>query len=242
MQETNQVTTAPDNDGPSTTYPDSNILWPAVIRLNATLSDPNPRVSQNAAAAADRRAGSGADAERGPGRDHRVVRPARRDRGAGCGCQPGQAAGSRFRGRRADHSGAGAGVHDRGGAGPPAYSGAVAGGGGRAGGPVTIDLDTTDVEVYGRKKRGVAYNHQGQRVGRPHVATWAGRVALRADAGYFAGSWPAPPTRRASACAAVCAAVVAAVMASRDVTAWHGRPRPVTSGRGGPGRLVRRCR
>ncbi len=93
-------------------------------------------------------------------------------------------------------------------------------------GPVTIDLDTTDVEVYGRQKRGVAYNHQGQRVGRPHVATWAetetvlaadlgdgtddpratapdllrralaalpprarasGRVAMRADAGYFAG-------------------------------------------------------
>ena len=105
-------------------------------------------------------------------------------------------------------------------------------------GPVTIDLDTTDVEVYGRKKRGVAYNHQGQRVGLPHVAAWAeteivlaadlgdgtddpratapdllrralgalpaaarasGRVAMRADAGYFAGSWPAPPTRRASA-------------------------------------------
>jgi hypothetical protein len=96
-----------------------------------------------------------------------------------------------------------------------------------AGRPVTIDLDTTDVEVYGRKKRGVAYNHQGQRVGRPHVAAWAetetvlaadlgdgtddpratapgllrralaglppqargsGRVALRADAGYFAGA------------------------------------------------------
>ena len=94
-----------------------------------------------------------------------------------------------------------------------------------AGGPVTIDLDTTDVEVYGRKKRGVAYNHQGQRVGRPYVAAWAeteivlaadlgdgtddpratapgllrralaalpaavraGRVAVRADAGYFAG-------------------------------------------------------
>jgi hypothetical protein len=93
-------------------------------------------------------------------------------------------------------------------------------------GAVTIDLDATDVEVYGRKKRGVAYNHQGQRVGRPHVAIWAetetvlaadlgsgtddvratapgllrralaglpaaaragGRVALRADAGYFAG-------------------------------------------------------
>ena len=96
-----------------------------------------------------------------------------------------------------------------------------------AGGPVTIDLDTTDVEVYGRKKRGVAYNHQGQRVRQPHVAAWAeaeivlaadlgdgtddpratapdllrralaalpaaarapGRVAMRADAGYFAGA------------------------------------------------------
>ena len=98
-------------------------------------------------------------------------------------------------------------------------------------GPVTVDIDATDVEVYGRKKRGVAYNYQGQRSGRPHVATWAeteiplaadllsgdqdprssvvallgralqalpGRVraraaqagrkiALRADAGYFAG-------------------------------------------------------
>jgi hypothetical protein len=91
---------------------------------------------------------------------------------------------------------------------------------------VTIDLDTTDVEVYGRQKRGVAYNYQGQRCGRPHVATWAetgtalaadlmagnddprghaaellgralaalpaaaraGRVRLRADAGYFAGA------------------------------------------------------
>jgi hypothetical protein len=36
---------------------------------------------------------------------------------------------------------------------------------------VTIDLDTADVEVYGRRKRGVAFNHQGQRCGRPHVAT-----------------------------------------------------------------------
>ena len=53
-----------------------------------------------------------------------------------------------------------------------------------AGGPVTIDLDTTDVEVYGRKKRGVAYNHQGQRVGRPHVATWAEtEIVLAADLG-----------------------------------------------------------
>ena len=47
---------------------------------------------------------------------------------------------------------------------------------------VTIDLDTTDVEVYGRKKQGVAYNYQGQRCGRPHVATWAETAtALAAD-------------------------------------------------------------
>jgi hypothetical protein len=45
---------------------------------------------------------------------------------------------------------------------------------------VTIDLDTTDVEVYGRKKRGVAFNHQGQRVGRPHVATWADTATVLA--------------------------------------------------------------
>jgi hypothetical protein len=92
-------------------------------------------------------------------------------------------------------------------------------------GAATIDIDTTDVEVYGPKKRGMAYNYQGQRCGRPHVASWAeteiilaadllagdedprprapellcralsalparvraGRVVLRADAGYFAG-------------------------------------------------------
>jgi len=98
-------------------------------------------------------------------------------------------------------------------------------------GPVTIDIDATDVEVYGSKKRGVAYTYAGQRAGRPHVASWAeteiplaadllsgdqdprshvtgllgralaalpravrdgaaaaGRkIALRADAGYFAG-------------------------------------------------------
>ncbi len=47
---------------------------------------------------------------------------------------------------------------------------------------VTIDLDVTDVEVYGRKKRGVAYNYQGQRCGRPHVASWAElEVALAAN-------------------------------------------------------------
>lgn len=42
----------------------------------------------------------------------------------------------------------------------------------RAGG-ATIDLDGTDVEVYGSKKEGIAYSYKGQRAGRPHVACWA---------------------------------------------------------------------
>jgi hypothetical protein len=115
---------------------------------------------------------------------------------------------------------------------------------------VTIDLDTTDVEVYGRRKRGVAFNHQGQRVGRPHVATWAetatvlaadlmagnedprphaaqllgralaglperaraGRIRLRADAGYFAGQL---------ARAALLAGVEFAIGARRIAPLWR---------------------
>jgi hypothetical protein len=115
---------------------------------------------------------------------------------------------------------------------------------------VTIDLDTTDVEVYGRQKRGVAYNYQGQRCGRPHVATWAetatvlaadlmagdedprghaaellrralaalpasaraGRVLLRADAGYFAGQL---------ARAALMAGVEFAIGAKRIAPLWR---------------------
>jgi hypothetical protein len=40
-------------------------------------------------------------------------------------------------------------------------------------GGATIDLDGTDVEVYGVKKEGIAYSYKGARAGRPHVATWA---------------------------------------------------------------------
>jgi hypothetical protein len=40
-------------------------------------------------------------------------------------------------------------------------------------GPATIDLDGTDVECYGSRKDGIAYNYKGQRAGRPHVATFA---------------------------------------------------------------------
>ncbi|GAB2761687.1 IS1380-like element IS1677 family transposase [Nocardioides pakistanensis] len=46
----------------------------------------------------------------------------------------------------------------------------------------TLDLDATDVEVYGSRKRGVAYNYKGQRAGRPHLATWAeAGIVLAAD-------------------------------------------------------------
>jgi hypothetical protein len=37
----------------------------------------------------------------------------------------------------------------------------------------TIDIDATDVEVYGPTKRGAAYNYQGQRAYRPDIALWA---------------------------------------------------------------------
>ena len=39
-----------------------------------------------------------------------------------------------------------------------------------------------DVEVYCRRKRGVAYNHRGQRVGRSHVAAWAEAESVLAAA------------------------------------------------------------
>ena len=48
----------------------------------------------------------------------------------------------------------------------------------------TVDLDTTDIEVYGRHKEGVAYNYQGQLCGRAHLATWAeAGVALAGQLG-----------------------------------------------------------
>ena len=55
------------------------------------------------------------------------------------------------------------------------------------GASVTVDLDSTDVEVYGSKKQGVAYNYQGQRAGRPHLATWA-EVGLTVAADLLAGN------------------------------------------------------
>ena len=124
-----------------------------------------------------------------------------------------------------------------------------------ADGPVTIDIDATDVEVYGSKKRGVAYTYQGQRAGLWHVASWAeteiplaadllgdqdprssvvallgralaalpravrdgaaaaGRkIALRADAGYFAGDL---------ARAAAAAGMAFAIGAKRITSMWR---------------------
>ena len=47
-----------------------------------------------------------------------------------------------------------------------------------------IDLDPTDVETYGVKKQAMAFNHAGQRVGRPRRAIWAeAGVVLAADLG-----------------------------------------------------------
>ncbi|HET7486472.1 MAG TPA: IS1380 family transposase [Acidimicrobiales bacterium] len=37
----------------------------------------------------------------------------------------------------------------------------------------TVDLDPTDIEVYGSSKQGVAWNYAGQRCGRAHPAVWA---------------------------------------------------------------------
>ncbi|MEN3124121.1 hypothetical protein [Janibacter sp. LM] len=66
-------------------------------------------------------------------------------------------------------------------------------------GAATIDIDATDVEVYGRGKRGVEYNYAGQRCGRPHVATWAeveGVLAADLDAGDEDPRSAARPRRR----------------------------------------------
>jgi len=95
------------------------------------------------------------------------------------------------------------------------------------GGPVTIDLDTTDVEVYGRKKRGVAYNHQGQRVGRPHVAAWAEtEIVLAADLG------DGTDDPRATAPDLLRRALAALPAAARAAGRWRCAPTPGTS----PGR------
>jgi len=41
--------------------------------------------------------------------------------------------------------------------------------------PVTLDIDATTTEVYGRKKEGAVYNYKGQRSYQSQVITWAER-------------------------------------------------------------------
>jgi len=46
----------------------------------------------------------------------------------------------------------------------------------------TIDCDTTDIEVYGRKKERVGWNYAGVKCGRVHLASWAqAELPLAAD-------------------------------------------------------------
>ena len=47
-------------------------------------------------------------------------------------------------------------------------------------GPVTLDLDSFDSEVYGRRKQGAAFNHRGQRCYDTQLATWAERRRILA--------------------------------------------------------------
>lgn len=58
---------------------------------------------------------------------------------------------------------------------------------------VTLDADPTDIEVYGAKKEGVAYNYLGQRAGRAFLVTWA-ELGVTLAAELFAGNDdPRPP-------------------------------------------------
>lgn len=59
----------------------------------------------------------------------------------------------------------------------------------------TVDMDSTDVAVYGAKKQGVAYNHSGQRAGRPYLATWAA-AGLTMAAELLAGNEDVRPRAR----------------------------------------------
>jgi Transposase DDE domain group 1 len=57
-----------------------------------------------------------------------------------------------------------------------------------ASGPVTLDLDSSDTEVYGRLKRGAAFNHRGQR-------SYDSQVASVARPCRYGRSWPPWPDR-----------------------------------------------
>ena len=68
-------------------------------------------------------------------------------------------------------------------------------------GPVTIDIDATDVEVYGSKKRGVAYNYQGQRAGPAARGLVGGDRDPAGRRPAVRGSGPGLPVRNVSSAA-----------------------------------------
>ena len=60
----------------------------------------------------------------------------------------------------------------------------------------TLDVDPTEVECYGKKKRGFAWNYQGQWAGRPCPVVWA-EAGLVVAGKLLAGNQdPRPPARR----------------------------------------------
>lgn len=66
----------------------------------------------------------------------------------------------------------------------------------------TIDLDSTEIEVFGRHKQGVAYNYLGQLAGRVLLGTWAeAGVALAVET--MAGNHDPRPVAPDVVCAAV---------------------------------------
>ena len=79
----------------------------------------------------------------------------------------------------------------------------------------TVDLDPTDVQVYGAKKAGVGWNYAGKRCGRPVLATWAeAGVALAAE--LLAGNQDACP---------IAGGLVTRALAALPKRAGLGRPR-----------------
>jgi hypothetical protein len=79
----------------------------------------------------------------------------------------------------------------------------------------TVDLDPTDVQVYGANKQGVGWNYAGKRCGRPVLATWAeAGVALAAE--LVAGNDDACP---------LAPGLVARALAALPKRAGLGRPR-----------------
>lgn len=84
-------------------------------------------------------------------------------------------------------------------------------------------MDSTDVEVYGSRKQGVAYNYAGQRAGRPHLATWA-EAGLTVAADLLAGNDDVRP-RAAAMLRRALAAVPAPVRAALAETGQVPRAR-----------------